>query len=177
MVELMDPDEGGGDGEGGGKKSTLVVTIVGVLIASVIAAGGGWVVGGMLAPQSIEMQDAAKVADDVTKANEKSDEEEVPIAGEEGPNLIRLQPITTNLAFPSESWVRLEVSLVVKGEPDIEMVELIHQDMLAYLRTLSLQQVQGARGFRYIREDLRERAVLRSKGNVENILVRTFVIE
>lgn len=177
MEELMDPDEGGAGGEGGGKKSTLVVTIVGVLIASVIAAGGGWFLGGMLAPQSIEMQAAAEVVDDAETVSQKSDDEEIPIAGEEGPNLIRLQPITTNLAFPSESWVRLEVSLVVKGEPDIEMVELIHQDMLGYLRTLSLQQIQGARGFRYIREDLRERAILRSKGNVENILVRTFVIE
>lgn len=172
----MDPDEGGENGKAGDKKSTLVVTIIGVLIASLIAAGGGWFLGGMLAPQSLEMQKAAEVVveNEVAKA---SDEEEIPIAGEEGPNLIRLQPITTNLAFPSESWVRLEVSLVVKGEPDIEMVELIHQDMLGYMRTLSLQQVQGARGFRYIREDLRERAVLRSKGNVENILVRTFVIE
>lgn len=176
MEELMDPDEGGENGGSGGKKSTLVVTIVGVLIASLVAAGGGWVVGGMLAPQSIEMQNAAEAAN-AGKEETKDDEEEIPIAGEEGPNLIRLQPITTNLAFPSETWVRLEVSLVVKGEPDIETVELIHQDMLGYLRTLSLQQVQGARGFRYIREDLRERAILRSRGNVENILVRTFVIE
>jgi flagellar FliL protein len=45
------------------------------------------------------------------------------------------------------------------------------------LRTLSLQQVQGARGFRYVRDDLIERAILRSKGNIENILIRTFVIE
>lgn len=176
MEELMDPDEGGKDGKSGDKKSTLVVTIVGALIASLVAAGGGWVVGGMLAPQAIEMQEAAEAANNAGK-DKKGEDEEIPIAGEEGPNLIRLQPITTNLAFPAESWVRLEVSLVVKGEPDIENVELIHQDMLGYLRTLSLQQVQGARGFRYIREDLRERAILRSKGNVENILVRTFVIE
>jgi flagellar FliL protein len=176
MEELIDPDEGEESGKGDGKKSTLIVTIVGVLIASVIAAGGGWFVGGLLAPQSLEMQAAATAIDNIEK-NQGDEEEEIPIAGEEGPNLIRLQPITTNLAFPSDSWVRLEVSLVVKGEPDIEMVELIHQDMLGYLRTLSLQQIQGARGFRYIREDLRERAVLRSRGNVENILVRTFVIE
>lgn len=174
MQELMDADEGG---EGGGKKiSTLVVTIVGVAIASVVAAGGGWVIGGMLAPAAIELQEAADAK--MAGAKPKKDkEEEIPIAGEEGPNLIRLQPITTNLSFPSESWVRLEVSLVVKGEPDIEMVELVHQDMVGYLRTLSLQQVQGARGFRYVRDDLKERAILRSKGNVENILIRTFVIE
>lgn len=175
MEELMDADEGE-DAEGGKKKSNLVVTIAGVAIASVIAAGGGWVIGGMLAPTAIELQDKAEAEEAKTKPK-GDDEEEVPIAGEESPNLIRLQPITTNLSFPSESWVRLEVSLVVKGEPDIEMVELVHQDMVGYLRTLSLQQVQGARGFRYVREDLKERAILRSKGNVENILIRTFVIE
>lgn len=175
MEELMDVDEGG-DGEGGKKKSNLVVTIAGVAIASVIAAGGGWVIGGMLAPAAIDLQAQAEAGEAKTKPK-SDDEEEVPIAGEESPNLIRLQPITTNLSFPSESWVRLEVSLVVKGTPDIEMVELVHQDMVGYLRTLSLQQVQGARGFRYVREDLKERAILRSKGNVENILIRTFVIE
>ena len=174
MQELMDPEDG--DGEGGANKSTLKITIIGVVIASVIAAGGGWVIGGMLAPAAIEMQDAAAAAQKMDKKAEKG-EEEVPIAGAEGPNLIRLQPITTNLAFPAESWVRLEVSLVVKGEPDIEMVELVHQDMVGYLRTLSLQQIQGARGFRYVRDDLIERAILRSKGNIENILIRTFVIE
>lgn len=175
MQELMDPEDG--DGEGGANKSTLKITIIGVVIASVIAAGGGWVIGGMLAPAAIEMQDAAAAAQKMDKKADKDEEEEVPIAGAEGPNLIRLQPITTNLAFPAESWVRLEVSLVVKGEPDIEMVELVHQDMVGYLRTLSLQQIQGARGFRYVRDDLIERAILRSKGNIENILIRTFVIE
>ena len=175
MEELVDADEGG-DGEGGKKKSSLVVTIAGVAIASVIAAGGGWVIGGMLAPAAIDLQAKAE-AEEAKNMPKKDEEEEVPVAGDDNPNLIRLQPITTNLSFPSESWVRLEVSLVVKGDPDIEMVELVHQDMVGYLRTLSLQQVQGARGFRYVREDLKERAILRSKGNVENILIRTFVIE
>lgn len=173
MQELVDPEESGEEDKK--KKSPLVMTIVAGVVATVVAAGGGWVVGGMLAPQAIEMQEAAELA--AGKAEAGGEEEEIPIAGEEGPNLIRMQPITTNLSFPADSWVRMEVSLVVKGEPDIEMVELIHQDMVSYLRTLSIQQVEGARGFRYVRDDLVERAVLRSKGNVENILIRTFVIE
>lgn len=174
MQELVDPEEGD-EGEGG-KKSPLMMTIVAAVVASIVAAGGGWLVGGMLAPQAIEMQSAAELAAQKNSGKE-GEEEEIPIAGEEGPNLIRLQPITTNLSFPADSWVRMEVSLVVKGPPDIEMVELIHQDMVGYLRTLSMQQVEGARGFRYVRDDLVERAILRSKGNVENILIRTFVIE
>jgi flagellar FliL protein len=49
--------------------------------------------------------------------------------------------------------------------------------MLAYLRTVSLQQIEGPRGFQYLREDLRERVKLRSEGRVNDLLLRTFVIE
>jgi flagellar FliL protein len=48
---------------------------------------------------------------------------------------------------------------------------------MSYLRTVSLQQIEGPRGFQYLRDDLRERVKLRSEGRVNDILFRTFVIE
>ena len=48
---------------------------------------------------------------------------------------------------------------------------------MAYLRTLSLQEIEGARGFEHLRNDLQERARLRSKGRVTTLLIRTFVVE
>ena len=64
-----------------------------------------------------------------------------------------------------------------KGAPDAVLAEEIHQDIMAYMRTVSLQQVQGPRGFQYLREDLEERVDLRSEGRVTNVMFRTFVIE
>ena len=48
---------------------------------------------------------------------------------------------------------------------------------MAYLRTVSLQQIEGPRGFQHLREDLKERVTIRSDGRVSNLLFRTFLIE
>ncbi|MNL50951.1 Flagellar basal body-associated protein FliL [compost metagenome] len=57
------------------------------------------------------------------------------------------------------------------------MAEQIHQDIAAYLKTVSLQQIQGPRGFQYLRDDIQERVDLRSDGRVTNVMFRTFVIQ
>ena len=63
---------------------------------------------------------------------------------------MQLEPIVTNLAYPSENWLRLEVALMFNGPPDAKLAEDIHQDILAYVRTVSLQQIEGPRGFQYL---------------------------
>jgi flagellar FliL protein len=91
--------------------------------------------------------------------------------------IVQLDPITTNLAYPAENWVRLEVALQFDGAPDVALAETIHQDIAAYLKTVSLQQIQGPRGFQYLRDDIQERVDLRSEGRVTNVMFRTFVIQ
>ena len=51
------------------------------------------------------------------------------------------------------------------------------KDIMAYLRTVSLQQVEGPRGFQYLKDDLQERVDLRSEGRVSKVMFRTLVIE
>ncbi len=157
------------DGEKGKSKKGLIVTIAIVVALSLVAAGGGWMLGDVLAPQVAEPEKTAAAGDEEKKGED----------GENKPreNLLPLEPITTNLSYPSENWIRIEVSLVFEGEPDKKMGDAIQQDILAYLRTVSLQQIEGPRGFQYLREDLGERVRLRSKGRVNDILLRTFVIE
>lgn len=154
-----------------GTKSSLVLTLAVLAVMSVAAAGGGWLVGEIVAPAE-EQAPAAAAA-----GGHGEGEEEEGHEAETGPALITLDPITSNLAYPAENWVRLEVSLVFEGEADQALGRAIHQDILAYLRTVSLQQIQGARGFQHLREDLVERARLRSEGKVTDIMFRTFVIE
>lgn len=157
------------------KKPTLVITVAAIAVLTLLAAGGGWLVGNMLAPPPAEkpVEDAAK--EEAGGHGEAA--EVVPHISTEANGIVLLDPITSNLAYPSENRVRLEVALMFKGTPDVVLAEEIHQDILAYMRTVSLQQVQGPRGFQYLREDLQERVDLRSEGRVTNVMFRTFVIE
>ena len=69
------------------------------------------------------------------------------------------------------------MALLFDGLPDVKMAEDIHQDIMAYIRTVSLQQIEGPRGFQYLRDDIQERVDLRSKGRVSKVMFRTFVVE
>jgi len=173
------------------KKSSLVMTIVGVLVLTIVGGGGGWVVGGMLAPKipaASETKEApapaaaehaaAPAADAHGGGGDKGKEETgTPHVATAANGIVLLEPITTNLAYPSENWIRLEVALMFNGGIDPAMAEAIHQDILAYVRTVSMQQIQGPRGFQYLKDDIQERVDLRSQGRVSKVLFRTFVIE
>ena len=164
------------------KKSSPVITIAVIAVLSLLAGGGGWLVGNMLAPppaeEAAKAEPAAAGAEGGHGGGEKAgDGQEVPHISTLANGVVLLDPITSNLAYPSDNRVRLEVALMFKDAPDVALAEEIHQDIMAYMRTVSLQQVQGPRGFQYLRDDLQERVDLRSEGRVTNVMFRTFVIE
>ena len=162
-------------GEAPKKNGGLIVTLAAVLVLSLVGGGGGWVVGGMLAPEIKQKEEEAKkAAAEHGGGHEKKDGEEEEHVR---PSLYPIGPITTNLSYPSDSWVRLELSLLFKETPDERLADRINEDILAYLRTVSLQQIEGPRGFEYLRDDIVERAQLRSQGDVTDVIFRTFVIE
>ena len=166
------------NGEGGAKKASPILMIAGVAILTLVGGGGGWVVGGMIAPKDPQPAAQEQQAAESAQGGEGEGKEEgiQPISTEAN-GIVLLDPITTNLAYPSDNWVRLEVALAFNGAPDLPMAENVHQDIMAYLRTVSLQQIEGPRGFQYLRDDLQERASLRSQGKVARVMLRTFVIE
>ena len=91
-----------------------------------------------------------------------------------------LPPIVTNLAAPSEVWVRLEGSVVIDRAalPEADgIVREIAADTLAYLRTLSLPQLQGAGGLADLRQDLNERIAIRAGGKARELVIHTLVIQ
>ena len=160
------------------KKSAAIMTIAGLAILTLLGAGGGWVVGAMVAPniKGAEQAEQAKAAKDEA-AQKKEGEAGLPRISTEANNVVQLEPITSNLAYPSENWVRLEVALLFSGPPDVKLAEDIHQDILAYVRTVSLQQIEGPRGFEYLKDDIQERVDLRAQGRVSKVMFRTFVVE
>jgi flagellar FliL protein len=158
------------------KKSGLIVTIVGVAAVTVIGGAGGWLVGNMLAPQ-VEPPKVEKKAEEKPAEGSAEKDEGLPKLATEENGVVQLEPITTNLAFPTDRWVRLEVALLFKDKPDAKLAETIHQDIAVYLRTVSLQQIEGPRGFQYLKEDLEERADMISEGKVSRLMFRTFLIQ
>jgi flagellar FliL protein len=133
----------------------------------------------MIAPNVKSAEQAEEAAQTASASGEEKKEDEggLPHISTEANNVVQLEPITSNLAYPSENWVRLEVALLFNGPPDVKVAEDIHQDVLAYIRTVSLQQIEGPRGFQYLRDDIQERVDLRSQGRVSKVMFRTFVIE
>jgi flagellar protein FliL len=95
-------------------------------------------------------------------------------------NLRPLAPIVTNLASPERTWIRLEASLVMDGDHAAEANALtaqITEDIVAFLRTVALVQIQGASGFQHLREDLNDRVRVRSGGKVRDLVVQSLIIE
>jgi flagellar protein FliL len=94
--------------------------------------------------------------------------------------IVDLPPIVTNLGAPPDTWVRLEGSIIFDpktlSHPEA-MAGQIGDDVLAYLRTVSLHQLEGPIGLENIRQDLSERAATRSGGKVRGFVIRTLVVQ
>jgi flagellar FliL protein len=150
---------------------SLMIQALVLLALTAAAAGGGWVTGSLL--------DGAKTVAESPEAQASAEPQEKEAADKpaEPLRLLELKTITTNLADPQEIWVRLELALAFNDTPDPQTAELVHQDLLAYLRTVKSRQIEGASGFQHLKSDLDERARIRSAGKVEQVLVRTLLFE
>lgn len=91
-----------------------------------------------------------------------------------------LKPILTNLAAPTSAWVRIEASIVYKvGEltnPQVAATQ-IREDIMTYLRTLTLSQLGAPSAMQNLREDLNERAKLRVEGKLNELVIESLVVQ
>ena len=92
----------------------------------------------------------------------------------------QLQPLITNITMPPDLWVRLEGAIVYDqadvDDPEI-MVSTLSGDLLAYLRTLTLREMQGADGLMFVRQDMKERVIARTQGKARDIIIQTLVVQ
>jgi len=154
------------------KGPSLVIQLAMLLAVTGAAIGMGWVSGGYL--KQGDAPAPVPVAPENAGTAEKPAADGKPVAG---PTVVQMAPITTNLASPSEIWIRLEASLLYDVPQPPEMTEQIQQDLLAFVRTLKMHQIEGASGYQHLKADLEERAALRSGGHVKQVLVRTMLLE
>ena len=152
------------------KGSVLLGTIVPILLLTAGAAGGGALVG-MHIVSTVRMMG--------TK------EAQVPAAStgavQLGTSAVKeLAPIVTNLASPDGAVVRLQTAIVY-DKSDAQQIDIvaakIGDDILAFVKTLTVAQLQGASGLQQLREDLNERAAVRSDGRVHELMIEMLVVQ
>ena len=166
----------------GKKRSSPMGTIIEWLVVTIIAAGAGAALT-VMNPQPLTPDKAgADKAPPGKLGSERKEGEKVEVAANcsPGPSLVDMPPIVTNIANPPDTWVRLEAAIVFdpKSTPHPEiMAAEIATDELAYLRTVSVAELQGPIGLENLRQDLRDRAQVRSNGKVTELLLKTLVLQ
>ncbi len=165
------------------KTGPSLITQIGALLGvTALAVGVGWFAGNYLNGESAGAageKAAAAAPEKVMPAHREAEEKRQEGHGAEpaSPTVIQLAGITTNLAAPSDVWIRMEASIVLDEPQDAGLSERVHQDFLAFVRTLKLHQIEGASGFQHFKADLEERAAIRSNGHVKQVLIRTLLFE
>jgi flagellar FliL protein len=152
---------------------SLVIQLCLLIAMTLAAAGMGWFSGGFLNGGKSAADAHAPAAGG--HGDEKAGSHgEAPAAGD---TVIALPAITTNIGSPSDVWVRMEVSLVLDEPQPADLPNAVLQDLLAYIRTVKMHEVEGASGLRHLKENLEERAAIRSDGHVSQVLIRTLLFE
>jgi flagellar FliL protein len=171
-----------------GPSLTLQIAVLGGM--TVAALGIGWLSGSFLGSgvsHEAATADAAAAepgtrvghgeeADHGGETKDGKEGEASPASG--NPLVLNLAPITANLAAPKDTWLRLELSIQLdQPTEDPTLADTIQQDLLAFMRTVKLHQIEGASGLQHLKSDLTERAAIRSEGHVKAVLIRTLLFE
>jgi flagellar FliL protein len=94
--------------------------------------------------------------------------------------IVPCPPVIANLREPAKVWIRLEANLVVRRDAEKAHEALAAeaaQHVLAYLRTLRIEDIQGATGLYDVSADLNEVVKGASQGAVREVLIAGLVVE
>lgn len=147
--------------------SSLVMQIGALAVATAIAAGVGLFSGNYLGHNTAP----------VPQAQNNTAHASILAAPVATSAVTPFEPIITNLSDPATTLIRLELSAISPQSVSTELISTVHQDLLAFVRTLKLHQISGASGFQHMRSELRERVRTRSDGAINDVLIRAFILE
>jgi flagellar FliL protein len=144
--------------------------IIPVVIVTLLVGGAGAFFG-MQVPSLLEKSAAPKAKHVETQ---KPDPDAAKIT------MRSMAVITTNLASPPNTWIRMETSAVIVEDLGPEgqvLMARLSEDIVAFLRTVTLDQIEGASGFQHLREDLNDRVRIRSQGKVRELMIEALVVQ
>lgn len=163
------PDTASTDEQEPVRNSSGGISILALIVLTLFAGGLGGGFGVLATSALLEGMVTDKVLRDASPKNDKLNMFVLP-----------LPPITTNLAGASRVWMRLEASIVAPadlGEETTAIIGQVSEDIIAYIRSLSPDQLDGPSGFEHLREDLNDRVRTRTNGKVSGIIIQALIIE
>jgi flagellar protein FliL len=144
--------------------------LIAVVVLTVVAGGGGFFLG-------LQILSTAEQAVRSKQSSPGATSEAEPLRAA---NIKVLTPIMANLAGSPRVWMRLESSLVFRDELPADADALaakISEDIVAFIRTVSVKQIEGASGFQHLCEDLNDRVRVRSGGRVQELIIQGLIVE
>jgi len=172
---------------GSGAMGFIVVALLLVLIGGGAGAGFGLA---FLNPDAlVKGASTSHVADPADKggakdAKGKGKDGKDHTSEKENPanaiQVVGLDPIFVTLAGSQKMWVRLELA-VVFATPSKEdrtlLLRKMAEDVMVFMRTVPMSQIETASGLEYLKEDLSELVQLRSQGSARGIVFKAFMVE
>jgi len=157
------------ENQGAGIKSLILAA----LLVGVMAALAGWFLGKKISEEASTSSISNQAQAEKTANGDKKSHYEANNA------LVPLTPIITNLGEAEKARLQMEITLIVKENSTLtlEQQSEISNDFIALLRQMSIKQIKGPTGLMNLREDLLERARIRSEGKVSALLISSLVIE
>jgi len=175
VVEEDIPDE----------KQSVMTFVMALVLVTVIAIGAGWFV----ATNLLQSQDVAGavVKEDLnkhktakTKNADKDDPKKHAKDQPTGKAVIALEPIVVGLSRSNNTWIRVEMAVIADRSANLEEPQVkgrIANDIMAFLRNITLRQISGPSGYLHLKEDLLDRAKLSTQGKVDEVIITTLVVE
>jgi flagellar FliL protein len=164
--------------KGGLMPALLIITLVG---------GGGGYMAGM---KMVKKPGQASVAGAVEKPADtkgaaahggtagKSDETAHATPTPDKLKTIDIPAVITNLASPEGVFLRLQLSLVVDKDLPAKLEGgSFSSDLVAWLRTVPLEQLTGVSGLQHLREDIKDRADIKFSGHVHDVILHDLVVQ
>ena len=172
-------------GNEGKKPESAKVFIVAMVLVSALAVAGGWLVGTQLnmaeTPNLQKMENAKSEKDKKNSKDGKhgdDDENSKMTPGEV--SVVNLEPILAALDNNDNVWLRLQLAVISKSDSDLDSPEIkarMESDIVALLKTLTLEQISGPSGLLHLKEDLLDRTRLTTDGKVDELMIMSIIAE
>jgi flagellar basal body-associated protein FliL len=179
---------------GPGKKRDLMATMVVVLLLTLIGAGVGFALGTFMGDkndashpnvsQDQSPENEGEISSDGSQSHPTDtavyDQTSIETVPSDELILASFPAVLTTLESPKGKWIRMEGSVVIRksSEKPVELLaEQAAEQILSYLRSVTLSQLESPSGILGLRDDLDETVRTLSGGDVRGILIHGLVIE
>jgi flagellar FliL protein len=160
------------DGPASGGAGDLIKSMA----IAILLGGAGGVAFGYLA---IPTQEPVPLAKEESPAAKKEPLAPAPGRFPSDAREIPIPSIIVDLKGEPASRIRLDLSIIaVHGTAETGVLkDEVREDVIAYLEGLTIADIQDARGFQNLREQLDDRAKIRGRGAILGILIGGFLVE